>query len=239
MVRKRMPSERESGKLWYGRWADYKKIREMYDIDAFVSICRYPPYRYYGSKEKTGVWDARWLGPSPELHKWRKEQQKIDKDPHKCWTEYASRYRNEIGNREFEGKADWWYNTIVAWVKKPYYHDVCLLCTCKMNQPCHRYLLYSNMRNAYKLPWRGSDVKLNWPFPVDKVTDETWEEYAIYVFAKKNRVGEEGQVILACPHVEMHAAYERLKRKGVFGGNGPYLFLEKTALASIDKGDWE
>lgn len=232
-----MASERKSGKLWYARWADFKIVRKMYDMDIMVSIARYPPYRYMGSVKKTDVLDFRQLGPSPELHKWRKERQKIDKDPHKCWTEYASRYRDEIGNREFKGKADKQYGYVVGWVKQGL--NVCLLCTCKMSQPCHRYLLYSNMRNAHKLPYRGSDVKLNWPFPVDKASDETWEEYAIYVFAKKNRIGVEGQVLLACPHVEMHAAYERLKSKGVFGGDGPYLFLEKTALDSINRDDWK
>jgi uncharacterized protein YeaO (DUF488 family) len=229
----------KEGKLWYGSWNDYKKIRELYDIDQMVSICRYPPFRYYGSSKKLQIWNFKDLGPSPELHRWRRENMgKIDDGT--LWTEYALAYENEIGNRVFEGNADKQYDRVIYWVKNGL--NVCLLCTCKMGNPCHRFLLWSNMVKSQKLPFRGSDVKLD--FPVDylidgKVVDETWEFYAMQLFSERGSIGEEHKVMLACPHVEMSAAYDRLIKKGLFGSDGPYLYLKDTALKMITKGDWE
>ena len=229
------------GELWYGSWKDYKKIKELYDIDVMVSICRFPPYRYYGSVEDTGVYDFRQLGPSAELHKWRKESMGSKKDIRgDTWTEYVGRYQTEIGTRLYNGLADKQYNRIVEWLY--YGYDVCLLCTCAMGTPCHRYFLWSNIVRTHKIPLRGSDVKLDFPehfLDNGKVTDKVWEDWAIDIFANENRIGEENKVMLVCPHVEMSAAYDRLIKSGIFAKDGAFLYLKDTALKLITKGDWE
>jgi len=217
------------GKIWYGSWKDYERIREIYDIDYMVSICRYPPYRHYGSEEKTGVLNFCHLGPSPNLHRWRRERMSKKNDD--CWTEYAEKYRTEIGNRDYDGKMDMQYRQIIDWVQKG--KSVCMLCTCKMDSPCHRFLLWNNMIRINRIPYRGGAVKLDWPFAVNKITDLTWENYAVHLFEEKGRIGEENKVALGCPHVEMSAAYDRLIRKGIFGSDKPFIFLKGTALESM------
>jgi len=134
-------SNMKDGKLWHGQWKDYKKLSEEYDH--VVSVCRYPPYRYYGSVKKTGVVDFRHLGPSAELHRWRRYEMESKRDMKSLWPEYAMEYEKELGNREIDGKADQEYNQIVEWLKKG--ESVVLLCTCKDSQICHRYLLYQNI----------------------------------------------------------------------------------------------
>jgi len=59
------------------------------------------------------------------------------------------------------------------------------------------------------------------------------------LFSERGYIGEEHKVMLTCPHVEMNAAYDRLIKKGLFGSNGPYLYLKDAALKLITKGDWE
>lgn len=214
------------GKLWYGSWRDYKKIRELYDIDFMVSICRYPPYRYYGSEKETNVINFSNLGPSPELHRWTRE--KMSQKNHDWWNEYAGRYRTELGTRLFGGKMDEQYEAIVQWLFDGW--DVCLLCTCLPDDPCHRFLLWNNINRTQGVPLRGGSIKLDWPFPVEKVTNKTWEKLAIHNFQDEGRVGEENGVMLACPHVEMSAAYDRLIKKGVFGKGRKGLYLEVPSL---------
>ncbi len=222
------------GFLWYGSWKDYKKIREMYNIDIMVSIARYPPYRYYGSVEKTSVLDFRHLGPSRELHRWRREEVESKRDTGALWTEYAGKYSDEIGNREIDGKTDKQYNMIINWVKQGL--NVCLLCTCKAKGSCHRFLLWNNMVRIHRLPYRGGRVVLDFPerfLDKGKVTDKTWEWNAIDFFAEQAELGI-NKLALACPHVEASAAYDRLIKRGLFGSDGPYLFLKDTALEMIN-----
>jgi hypothetical protein len=224
------------GKLWYGSWKDHKRIREIYDIDVMVSICRYPPYRYYGSIKKTGVVDFRHLGPSPDLHRWARERMSAKDD--RWWTEYAGKYRTQIGNRLIDGSTDKQYNRIIKWLYDGL--NVCILCTCAMGKPCHRYLLWKNITDVHKVPHRGSSIVLDFDEDMlenGKVTDLTWEAYAINVFTEKGRVGKENAVGLACPHREMSAAYSRLIKKGFFGNDRAFLYL-KSDLDTI-KGDWE
>jgi hypothetical protein len=227
------------GRLWYGSWKDYKKIRELYDIDIMVSICRYPPYRYYGSEKELDIRNFYHLGPSRELHRWARENLS-DRDNGSIWTEYAGRYQTQIGNRMFGGNTDNVYNQIINWLYEG--KNVCMLCTCPTDKPCHRFLLWNNMVKVHKVPLRGSNVKLDFPenfLDNGKITDKTWEWWAIDVFANEGRIGEANKAMLVCPHVEMSAAYDRLIKQGLFADARPYLYLKETSLNQISKGEWE
>jgi uncharacterized protein YeaO (DUF488 family) len=208
------------GKLWYGSWSDYEKIRQMYGMDIMVSICRYPPYRYYGSVERTGVVDFRHLGPSPQLHKER-IQTNMD------WTKYANLYEKEIKAWDFESQSNKEYWRIIDWVQEG--KNICMLCTCRHSSPCHRFLLWTDMIKEMR-SWRGGLAILNWPFPTEKVTDEIWEKYAIYLFRKEGHLDAENAITLACPHPEMSAAYERLIRKRAFGQTETGLYLRERPI---------